>query len=194
MHKELADQKLRIALRAGRPCLISSTSFKEGETILCVRSLFFSTADRVRDFMNHGVSSAPSDGLHLRLIRVTGLDSVDGPRSASVFAVPVGAASWLCDHRGIRTFPNCALEVDVSKGPNDGFVKVIAATHNGCGVGANSEVVLNLVQHYVPGGCLEVPPARRFKGPLDLWKEKQLQSQVGRGFPQQPPPRMGRRL
>ena len=163
MSKELEDHHLAVVHRTAgsRTCLITKRALKEGDTVIVARSLLFSSAQHVRDFMNVEGHSALLEG---PLIKVTGLDRKVEPRSLEVFAVLVGAARLLCDYRGIRKWANAAIVPQPNCGPNDGFLIVRVQTHNGCGLAAGAEVLLDLGERYIPGNALHDPPAKKIQG------------------------------
>jgi len=111
-------------------------------------------------------------------VKVIGIDTPEAKGDLHVFAVLVGAARLLADFRGIRKWANCAFVARPELGPNDGFLSVHVRTHNGCGLAAGSEVLLDLGERYVPMSALNDPPAKKFKGALDLLLNKQRRDQA----------------
>ena len=143
--------------------------------------LCFSDNAGVAEFLNSGGNSALLDG---PLLQVGGLH-VPGDEGGrmSVCAVLVGLARLLRDYRGVRKHPNVLVRVHPEVGPNDGFVKIMVRTHNGCGIAAGSEIVADFGEGYVPSTVPVTPAAKRFRGALDLFFEKKVED-LDEGAPQ----------
>ena len=134
--------------------------------------LCFSDSTGLAEFLNAGGNAALLDG---PLVRVGNLQMPGDPDARmSVCAVFVGLARLLRDFRGVRKHPNVILRANPNIGPNDGFLEVIVRTHNGCGIAAGSEIVADLGENYVPASVPATSAAKRFKGSLDIFFEKQM--------------------
>ena len=81
-----------------------------------------------------GFLNYPGNGaLASPLMRIDGVLGVDGAPS-SLYAVMVGLGRFVQHYQGIRKQgPNVVLQVDVSKGVNDGLVRVVASSRNKTG-------------------------------------------------------------
>ena len=158
-----------------RMALCARTGRREGDVVFVVKCLLFSTAGCCADFLNTGGNAALLDG---PTIEVEGLlHGSEAKTQTSVFAVPVGAATLLRDHRGIRHYPNVAIEVHPEVGPNDGFLVCRVHTHNGCGITGGSELLADFGERYVPGSSQgHGASAKRFRGALDALFAKQASS------------------
>ena len=155
--------------------LTASRALKEGEVVMTARCLTFSDATMVAQFMNSGGNGALLEG---PLIAVRGVEGCDGDGATTfmdVHCVLVGLARMIKDYRGLRKRPNVAFRARPERGANDGFLEVVVSTPNAVGIGANSEIVANFGEHYVPSSEVYNPSAKKFKGALDLLLEKQAE-------------------
>ena len=151
--------------------LTASRALKEGEVVMTARCLTFSDATMVAQFMNSGGNGALLEG---PLIAVRGVEGCDGDGATTfmdVHCVLVGLARMIKDYRGLRKRPNVAFRARPERGANDGFLEVVVSTPNAVGIGANSEIVANFGEHYVPSSEVYNPSAKKFKGALDLLLE-----------------------
>ena len=168
MAAELDTYKLTVKKTASGRALATTRSILENELIGVATCKIFSSAEAVQGFLNKEGYAALHDGVK---VKVVGLAGPPGAKT-EVYAVLVGAMRLLTDYRNVRKFPNCELRARPACGPNDGFLELIARTHNGCGIGALSDLTPDLGEDYVKGAVPGTTPAKKIKGALDNWIEK----------------------
>ena len=114
---------------------------------------------------------------HVKGVRTADEAASSGAASTkSVYAVLVGVSRLVADYRGVRKHPNVKFTVHPEAGANDGFLKVVVHTHNGCGIAAGSTVAADLGEAFsVSGGAQASPAAKRFKGVLDDVFKRQIE-------------------
>ena len=153
----------------GRLALMTEKARGEGDILCPVSCLLFSSAAGVLECLHTAGKAALLDG---PLIRVTGLRCPGGSEVMDAYGIPVGAAR-LASHYGDagRSHANARIQVRPGRGANDGFLEFTVRTHNGHGIAAGREIVLDFGPARARG--LE-PRSKRFKGALDTLLEKQF--------------------
>ena len=144
---------------------------KENEQICEARSLLFSSARKVRNFLEKGANAALLE--NAVFVKVSGVHREGGDGPMDIFAVLLGAARYVKDPRDVgRKYSNCIVEANPHAGPNDGFLVLRAKSHNGCGVTEGTELVCDFEDAYLDG--LPMAPApKKVRGALDLLIERQ---------------------
>ena len=157
----------------GRPILMTEKARGEGDILCPVSCLLFSGPAGVHECLRTAGNAALMDG---PLIRVTGLRCPGGhvgggSEVMDAYGIPVGAARLASHYEDAgRSHANARIQVRPSRGANDGFLELTVRTHNGHGIAAGREIVLDLGPARARG--LE-PPSKRFKGALDTLLAKQ---------------------
>ena len=152
-------------------CLVTRRSVKESEQICEARSLLFSSARKVRKFLEKGANAALLESAVF--IKVSGVHREGGDGPMEIFAVLLGAARYVKDPRDIgRKYSNCIVEANPHAGPNDGFLVLKAKSHNGCGVTEGTELVCHFEGAYLDGLPM-APTPKKVRGALDLLIERQ---------------------
>lgn len=155
----------------GRPALVTEKGRGEGDILCPVSCLLFSSAAGLHECISTAGNAALLDG---PLLHVSGLRCPGGEVMAA-YAIPVGAARLVSDYRAAgRHHPNAVLRARPHRGPNDGFLELVVRTHNGHGIAAGREIVLDLGAARAVGLELTAPPAKRFKGSLDALLARQM--------------------
>ena len=177
--KDKTDFKVEWETRGDKMCLITRKSVKESDVICEARALLFSSATRARKFLEQASNAALlGNSVFVRVegVRCDGQDQES--QHQEIFAILVGAARYSRDPRDVgRTFANCVLEANPHAGPNDGFLVLRAKSHNGCGVTAGTELVLDFGDTYLDGLPMATTPKKaRDRGALDLLMDKQRRS------------------
>ena len=156
-----------------RPVLVTEKARGEGDILCPVSCLLFSGAAGVKECLHTAGNAELLDG---PLIRVTGLRCPGGRKDGGsevmdAYGIPVGAARYMTHYEDAgRSHANARIRVRPSRGANDGFLELQVRTHNGHGIAAGREIVLDLGPARARG--LE-PPSKRFKGTLDTLLAKQ---------------------
>lgn len=184
-HKPRADSVSTRCPQVGqsgdRKTLLTTRARGENDILCKIGCLFFDSEAGVRGFLNTGGNAALLDGplIQVRGLRRPGSDGLaPAPGDTmSVFCIMVGAARLVTDFRTAgRHHPNVRIRVQPGLGPNDGFLELIARTHNGQGIAAGREVLLDFGARYTPTIAPDGGPIKRFRGALDALLEKQAAS------------------
>ena len=164
MARQLQDSGLAVSEKDGERFLVPKMHVNEGDEVIVANCLVYSNPSSVRTFLNQGGNAALIDG---PLIQIDGVQEPDGSEK-SFYCVLLGAARLACDYRGKRKHPNCVIQVRPEQGPNDGLLRLVAKTHNICGIAEGAPIVIDCGQNYVPSEAPQTSPAKRFKGALDM--------------------------
>jgi len=169
---------VRPAQDGGRPALVTERARGDGDVICPVSCLLFSDADGLRECLNAGDNAALLAGPMLRIAGLRcpggGVGSPGG-EVMDVYGIPVGAARLAHDYRvADRHSANARIRVRPSQGPNDGFLELVVRTHNGQGMAAGRDILLDLGAARAWGQEPTAPPTKRIKGALEVLLEKQM--------------------
>lgn len=172
---ETCNLAVRPALAGGRHILVTEKARGDGDTICAISCLLFSDAAGLRECLNTAGNAALLAG---PLVHVTGLrcpgggEGGPGGEVMNVYGIPVGAARLVQDYQVAgRKQANARIRVRPSRGPNDGFLELTVSTHNGQGIAAGREI---LVDFGAARAYFQEPPTKRFKGALDAVLARQM--------------------
>ncbi len=174
LQEELDSTILAITESDGNRRLVTTKAAKEGDTLVVATSLLFSAPSGVTEFLNCGGNGALLEG---PMFHVTGVlqHEAAGSRTKSVYAILVGVSRLVADFRGLRKHPNVAFQAHPDAGANDGFLKLVVRTHNGCGIAAGSLVTADFGESFTIAGAGASVAAKRFKGVLDDVFKRQVE-------------------
>ena len=177
-----ANQLYLHKLSDGSVALHTEVARREGDAVFPVTGLLFDGTGPLEAFLNMGGHRVLCDKL-LHLCGVILQDDAPG----SLYMAVTGAARYLRHYLGIRRGgPNVALRVDTAAGCGDGLVTARVATRNSVGIAARSPIVVNFGNQYdlsvaAADASTDEADAKRFRGVLDTYFEKQLATQRSEG-------------
>jgi hypothetical protein len=158
------------------PCLVTKQSCGEGAQVLKLKHQLFTGLQQVADFFNAGGNAALLDK---PLIMVTNLKESGSESRFSVFALLLGAGSFIVDRRtlGMKT-SNLKFSVHPEQGCNDGFITAEIKTHNGCGVTARKALGADFGDAYIAAPVRASAAASRFRSVLSMLVDAQAANEM----------------
>ena len=186
---------MRPGQAGGRPVLFTEKARGEGDILCPVSCLLFSCAAGLRDCLRSAGALLDGPLIHVTGLRCPGPGDEGGPgdkggpgeeggpgdvggpggKVMDAYAIPVGAARLVSDYQAAgRHHPNACMRARPSVGPNDGFLELIVRTHNGHGIAAGREIVLDFGAARAHSLDPNASPTKRFKGALDDLLAKQM--------------------
>ena len=166
LDEELSDGRLKVVTTPKGRSLVARKHIDEGDVICLATCLLHDSVDGVRRQL---LDEEGNEVLADCLCEVKGV--LKEGRAVSVYGVLVGAARYLQHYQGIGRI-NAVIKVDTSKGPNDGFLTLVAATRTGQGISPDSEILIGYGPEYDVNrpNDLDNPSAKKVRLTLDdVW-------------------------
>ena len=112
---------------------------------MSLNGLTFDSIDKLRRFVETAGKEFLAPIIKLDNVH---LDDASPPKVGSLYHVVTGAGKYIRHYSLSRKSANVVLEVDTSKGINDGLVKLRVRTRNKVGIAQGSPLLLNFGQDY----------------------------------------------
>ena len=112
---------------------------------MSLNGLTFDSIDKLRRFIESSGKEFLAPIIRLDNVH---LDDQSPPKVGSLYHVVTGAGKYIRHYASCRKTSNLRLEIDTSKGINDGLVKVRVCTRTKVGIAQGSPLLLNFGQDY----------------------------------------------
>ena len=145
MQREIEGFGLGISKQDNVEYLVTKKSLKENEEVMSLNGLTFDSIDKLRRFVETAGKEFLAPIIKLDNVH---LDDASPPKVGSLYHVVTGAGKYIRHYSLSRKSANVVLEVDTSKGINDGLVKLRVRTRNKVGIAQGSPLLLNFGQDY----------------------------------------------